>query len=195
MTLLALVEPGMAASAQFRAFEPLAHEQRAFDPLQLLECEVELVLAAVGREFSQHDGRRHDAGLQRRGHAEGLTPVLADESISAAGRVRRRAGPAIRPPLLAGPARPRSPSPPPGAIGNCRSAGSSMTLQPRHHRSAACRVMRRKRRFHRAAGWPILARNQPLPILLEGHWRVAGISRLPDWLRSRNRRIAESVGS
>src|ERR1700730_10000281 len=66
MTLLALVEPGMAASAQFWAFEPVEHEQRAFDPPQLLECEVELVLAAVGREFSQHDGRRHDAGLQRR---------------------------------------------------------------------------------------------------------------------------------
>src|SRR6266851_2240908 len=66
MTLLALVEPGMAASAQFRAFEPVEHEQRAFDPPQLLECEVELVLVAVGREFSQHDGRRHDAGLQRR---------------------------------------------------------------------------------------------------------------------------------
>jgi hypothetical protein len=65
-TLLALVEPGMAASAQFRAFEPVEHEQRAFDPPQLLECEVELVLAAVGREFSQHNGRRHDAGLQRR---------------------------------------------------------------------------------------------------------------------------------
>src|SRR5271165_2023802 len=79
MTLLALVEPGMAASAQFRAFEPVEHEQRAFDPPQLLECEVELVLAAVGREFSQHDGRRHDAGLQRRGQAEGLTPVLADD--------------------------------------------------------------------------------------------------------------------
>src|ERR1700730_8841332 len=79
MTLLALVEPGLAASAQFRAFEPVEHEQRAFDPPQLLECEVELVLAAVGREFSQHDGRRHDAGLQRRGQAEGLTPVLADE--------------------------------------------------------------------------------------------------------------------
>src|ERR1700730_12471344 len=32
MTLLALVEPGLAASAQFRAFEPVEHEQRAFDP-------------------------------------------------------------------------------------------------------------------------------------------------------------------
>jgi hypothetical protein len=51
MTLLALAEPGMAASAQFRAFEPVEHEQRAFDPPQLLECEVELVRAAVGREF------------------------------------------------------------------------------------------------------------------------------------------------
>ena len=46
MTLLAVAEPGMAASAQFRAFEPVVHEQRAFDPPQLLECEVDLVLAA-----------------------------------------------------------------------------------------------------------------------------------------------------
>jgi hypothetical protein len=44
MTLLVLVERGIAASAQFRVFEAVEHEQRAFDPLQLLECEVELVL-------------------------------------------------------------------------------------------------------------------------------------------------------
>src|SRR6516165_11215817 len=71
MTLLALVEPGMAASAQFRAFEPVEHEQRAFDPPQLLECEVELIPAAAGRKFSQHDGRRHDTGLQRRRRKSG----------------------------------------------------------------------------------------------------------------------------
>jgi hypothetical protein len=38
-------------------------------PLQLLECEIELALAAAGRAFSQYDGRRHDAGLQRRDQA------------------------------------------------------------------------------------------------------------------------------
>jgi hypothetical protein len=31
MTLFALVEPGVAAPAQFRAFKPVEHEQRAFD--------------------------------------------------------------------------------------------------------------------------------------------------------------------
>jgi len=46
MTLLALAEPGMAAPTQFQAFEPVEHEQRAFDPPQLPECEVDLVLAA-----------------------------------------------------------------------------------------------------------------------------------------------------
>jgi hypothetical protein len=40
----------MAASAQFRAFEPIEHEQRAFDPPQLLECEVELPLIG-GSQF------------------------------------------------------------------------------------------------------------------------------------------------
>src|SRR5690349_23147889 len=52
MTLLALVEPGMAASAQFRALQPVEHKQRTFDAPQLLKRQVELVLAAVGREFS-----------------------------------------------------------------------------------------------------------------------------------------------
>ena len=80
MTLLAVVEPGMAASAQFRAFEPVEHEPRAFDLPQLLECEVELVLAAVGREFSQHDGRRHDAGLQRRAPIDAAGAVVADRA-------------------------------------------------------------------------------------------------------------------
>ena len=37
--------------------------------------------------------------------------------------------------------------------------------------------------------------NQPLPFLSERHRRVGGTSRLPAWLRSRSRRIAESVGS
>jgi len=55
-----------AASAQFRAFEPVEHEQRACEWPQLLGCKVALVLAAVGRKFSQTDGRRHDADLQQR---------------------------------------------------------------------------------------------------------------------------------
>src|SRR5216684_7996308 len=79
MTLLALVEPGMAASAQFRAFEPVEHEQRAFDPPKLLERQVELVLAPVGRKFPQHGGWRHDASLQRRSQADCLAPMLPND--------------------------------------------------------------------------------------------------------------------
>ena len=45
MTLLALVKSGMAAPAQFWAFEPVEREQRAFDRPQLLQRQVELVLA------------------------------------------------------------------------------------------------------------------------------------------------------
>ena len=58
-----LLSPASQRRRKFRAFAPVEHDQRAFDPPQLLECEVELVLAAVGREFSRHDGRRHDARL------------------------------------------------------------------------------------------------------------------------------------
>src|SRR6516165_11484226 len=46
MTLLALAEPGMAAPTQFQAFDPVEHEQGAFDPPQLPECEIDLVLVA-----------------------------------------------------------------------------------------------------------------------------------------------------
>jgi hypothetical protein len=53
MTLLALVEPGVAATAQFGALQPVEHEQRAFDAPQLL------------RELPQHGGGRHGAGFQR----------------------------------------------------------------------------------------------------------------------------------
>jgi len=79
MTLLALVKSGMAAPAQFWAFEPVEHEQRAFDPPQLLQRQVELVLAAIGREFPEHGGWRHDAGLQRRDQANYLAPMLPDD--------------------------------------------------------------------------------------------------------------------
>ena len=64
MTLLALVEAGVAAPAQFWAFEPIEHEQRALDSSQFLQRQIELVLATVGCELPQHGGRRHGAGLQ-----------------------------------------------------------------------------------------------------------------------------------
>ena len=40
VTLLALVEPGMAAPAQIRAFEPVEHKQRALDLPQLLQRQI-----------------------------------------------------------------------------------------------------------------------------------------------------------
>ena len=56
MALFALVEPGVAAPTQFRALQPVEHEQRAFDAPKLLERQIELVLPAVGRELPQLDG-------------------------------------------------------------------------------------------------------------------------------------------
>jgi hypothetical protein len=69
----------VAAPAQCWAFEPVEHGQRAFDPPELLQRQVELVLTAVGREFSQHRGRCHDPGLQRGDEADSLAPMLANE--------------------------------------------------------------------------------------------------------------------
>ena len=79
MALLALVQPGMAAPAELRAFQPVEHEQRALDAPQFLERQVELVLPAVGGELPQHDGRRHGAGFQRRDQAHHLVPMFADD--------------------------------------------------------------------------------------------------------------------
>ena len=69
----------MAAPAQFRALQPVEHEQRAFDAPQFLERQIELVLTAVGRELPQHDGRRRGAGLQRYDQAQYLAPVFPND--------------------------------------------------------------------------------------------------------------------
>ena len=45
---------------------------------QVLECEGEQVLAAVGRDFSQHDGRRYDAGFSDERLIEAAGAVVAD---------------------------------------------------------------------------------------------------------------------
>jgi hypothetical protein len=60
MTLFALVEPGVAAPAQFRAFKSVEHEQRAFDAPK--ERGVAL-LSLVERIDTNSDARR--AGLPR----------------------------------------------------------------------------------------------------------------------------------
>src|SRR5215831_20431520 len=79
MALFALVEPGVAAPAQFGALQPVEHEQRAFDAPQLLERQIELVLPAIGRELPQRGGRRHGAGLQRYDQAQYLAPVFPND--------------------------------------------------------------------------------------------------------------------
>jgi hypothetical protein len=47
VALFALVQPGLAAPAQLRAFQPIEHEQCALDPPQFLQRQIELVLSAV----------------------------------------------------------------------------------------------------------------------------------------------------
>ena len=79
VALFALVQPGVAAPAQLRTFQPIEHEQCALDPSQFLQSQVELVLSAVRRELLQHGGRRNGAGLERRDQADHLVPVLADD--------------------------------------------------------------------------------------------------------------------
>jgi hypothetical protein len=80
MTLLALVQASLTAPAQFRAFEPVEHEQRALDAPEFLKCQIKLVLAAVGRKLLEHGGGRDGSGFQRRGQAPHLAPVFANDS-------------------------------------------------------------------------------------------------------------------
>ena len=48
MPLLALVQAGMAAPAKVRTFQPVQHEQRPLDAAELLQCQIEMVLAPIG---------------------------------------------------------------------------------------------------------------------------------------------------
>jgi hypothetical protein len=50
VALLALVQTRLAELPELRRFQPIQHEQGAFDPAQLLQGEVELVLALECRQ-------------------------------------------------------------------------------------------------------------------------------------------------
>jgi hypothetical protein len=54
------------------------YEQRALDAAQLLQGEVELVLALKCRQPLQHRGRQDGTRLQRRDQTQHLVPVLAN---------------------------------------------------------------------------------------------------------------------
>lgn len=54
MTLFALVEPSLAASAKRRIFQPVEHEQSALDLADFLKGDIHLVLPFIGGEFPQH---------------------------------------------------------------------------------------------------------------------------------------------
>ena len=127
---------------------------------------------------------------------EFAAPEPAARSASAAGRVRRRAWPAIRRPSPASPVRPRSPERRLAAAGSCRSGGSWTTARPRRRRSAACRAASRARRSRRGAGsaGPSSVTSR-FHSLRNGMGASAGTSRLPERLRSCSSLIADSVGS
>lgn len=78
VTLLALVQPGLAAPAKIGIFQPVKHEEGPLDPADFLEGEVDLVLAFVSGQFAQHCRWRDVPRLQRGDEAQDLGPMFAD---------------------------------------------------------------------------------------------------------------------
>ncbi len=78
MTRLALVQPGLAATPQGPALQPVDREQRPLDAADLGEREVEAVLPFVGRELPEHGRRCDDAGPDRGGEPKDAVPALGD---------------------------------------------------------------------------------------------------------------------
>ena len=62
VALLAFVQSGLAAPTELGAFQPVEHEERALDAAKFLERQIELILALVCGELSQHCRRRDGAG-------------------------------------------------------------------------------------------------------------------------------------
>lgn len=54
VTLLAFVQARLAQLSEQRRFQPVQHEQRAFNAPQFLQRQIKLILALVGRRPSQH---------------------------------------------------------------------------------------------------------------------------------------------
>ena len=74
----ALVQPGMHATTQFDALQPVQDEQRALDAAQLAQCHGQAVLAWVAAELAQHQRGRDGALLDRGGQSQDFVPMGAD---------------------------------------------------------------------------------------------------------------------
>lgn len=74
---LALVQPGVHASAQFDVLEPVQDEQRVLDAAQFAQLDRQTVLARVAAKFAQHEGGHDGAMLDRGDQAQHIVPVRA----------------------------------------------------------------------------------------------------------------------
>ena len=79
VSLLALVQAGVAELPELWRLQPVQHEQGPLDPTQLLQGEVKLILALECRQPLQHRGRHDRTSLQRCDQTQHFVPVLADD--------------------------------------------------------------------------------------------------------------------
>ncbi len=64
VALLALVQARLAKLSEQGRLQPIQHEQGAFNAPQFLQRQIELILALVSRQPSQHGRWQYRAGLQ-----------------------------------------------------------------------------------------------------------------------------------
>jgi hypothetical protein len=75
---LSLVESGLGAPAQVDVAQPVEHENRAFDPPDLTQCQRKAVLTWIGGQPAQHGGGGDGAAADRGDEAEQFVPMVSD---------------------------------------------------------------------------------------------------------------------
>jgi len=68
----------MNAPPQFGAADVLEQEQRPFDLAEFSQRHGQTILTGIGAEFTEHQGRRNRAMLDRRGKTENFIPLADD---------------------------------------------------------------------------------------------------------------------
>ena len=81
MARLALAEARLARHTQLEAFDPLQHEQCAFDASDLAEGEVQAVLLPVGAQLPEHGRGLDGLGLDTGCQSHHVAPVIEDDRL------------------------------------------------------------------------------------------------------------------
>ena len=76
VTGFAFVEACLTLHPESGVFDPVQHKERAFDPADLAEREIQAVLLSVGAQFAQHGRGLYGHGCDTGRHPQHVAPVV-----------------------------------------------------------------------------------------------------------------------